>query len=511
MKLTTAQLDRAAGVLVTTAVGDALGAGYEFGPALPATMPITMKGGGPFGFAPAEWTDDTSMAIVIATSLLDALDAGHSPAGARSLASMVTGWQDWAAGSKDVGAQTSSVLHRASQLMAEGSRPDEAAFVAARAHHEATGRSAGNGSLMRTAPLALAFLNSEADLWEAAAAVSTLTHYELDATEACQLWTAAIRHAVLTGELDVRVGLSWLTDERAELWRSRIAVAEASQPCDFTSNGWVVEAFQGAWSAIFHAVAANGVGPDSLRFALENAVRGGNDTDTVAAIAGGLIGAAAGYSAIPEEWRRKLHGWGADGERELMALALELVAGGRKFGTWPRIPAMDYGDWRGIGTVVQHPDDTEVWIGGSAQLPFLGSAEAATECGLPAALGEVSAVVSLCRIGRDDAPAVAAENHVTFWLVDSADPAENAHLEFVLRDAAQAVAQFRAEGHTVYLHCVQAESRTPTVAALYGALLGGSALESLDRVSRELPNPHPNAAFMEVLRHSDGQALGHTS
>lgn len=502
MKLTTAQLDRAAGVLVTTAVGDALGAGYEFGPALPATTPITMKGGGPFNFAPAEWTDDTSMAIVIATSILDALDSGHSPAGPGSLASMVTGWQDWAAGSKDVGAQTSSVLHRAARLMAKGSSPDEAAAAASRAHHEATGRSAGNGSLMRTAPLALVFLNSESELWEAAAAVSALTHYELDATEACQLWTAAISHAVLTGELDVRVGLSRLADERAELWRSRIAVAEASQPCDFNSNGWVVEAFQSAWSAIFHAVAANGIDPESLRLALENAVRGGNDTDTVAAIAGGLIGAAAGYSAVPAEWRRKLHGWGADGERELMTLALELVAGGRKHGSWPRIPAMDYSGWRGIGTVVQHPDDARVWIGGSAQLPFLGSAEAVAEHGLPAALGEVSAVVSLCRIGHDEAPAVAAADHLTFWLVDSADLAENAHLEFVLRDAAQTVAQFRAEGRTVYLHCVQAESRTPTVAALYGALLGGSAVESLERVTRALPNARPNAAFMEVLRRS---------
>ncbi|MDO5751933.1 hypothetical protein, partial [Arthrobacter sp.] len=58
----------------------------------------------------------------------------------------------------------------------------------------------------------------------------------------------------------------------------------------------------------------------------------------------------------------------------------------------------------------QHPDDAGVWIGGSAQLPFLGSTDAATQRGLPAALGEVSAVVSLCRIGRDEAPAVAAEN-----------------------------------------------------------------------------------------------------
>lgn len=502
MKLSTAQLDRAAGVLVATAVGDALGAGYEFGPAVPCSTPVTMKGGGPFGFEPAEWTDDTSMSIVIATSILDGFDAGHSPAADSTLASMVTGWQAWAAESKDVGAQTRSVLRRAARLMADGQSPESAATQASLEHHESTGISAGNGSLMRTAPVALALLESETDLWAATAHISALTHYELDAAEACQLWTAAIRHAVLTGTLDVRIGLSQLASDQAELWRERILDAEANLPRDFARNGWVVEAFQGAWSAIHHAVATIGsVGPESLRLALENAVRGGNDTDTVAAIAGGLIGAAAGYSAIPAEWRRKLHGWGSDGERELMALALELVAGGRVRNVWPRVTAMDYSDWRGISTVVQHPDDAGVWLGGSAQLPFLGTGDAAAH-GLPEALGEVSAVVSLCRIGRDEAPIVRAENHVTFWLVDSPDPTENAHLEFVLRDAANTVAQFRAEGLIVYLHCVQAESRTPTVAALYGGLLGGSAMDSLERVTRALPNSHPNAAFMKVVRGS---------
>lgn len=506
MKLTTAQLDRAAGVLVATAAGDALGAGYEFGPALPITTPVTMKGGGPFRFSPAEWTDDTSMAIVIANAILDAADSGRSPGAPESLASMVTGWQAWAAESKDIGAQTSAVLHRAARLMAEGQPPERAATLAAQGHHDATGRSAGNGSLMRTAPLALAFLDQAADLWDTTSRVSILTHHELDASEACQLWTAAIRHAVLTGRLDVQIGLLQLNSERAGVWLCRIRAAEASQPRDFRNNGWVVEAFQGAWSSIHHAVTAAGsVGPESLRLALENAVRGGNDTDTVAAIAGGLIGAAAGYSAVPAEWRRRLHGWGADGELDLVSLALDLAHGARRPNAWPRVNTVDYSGWRGTGTVVQHPADPGVWIGGSAQLPFVGSPDAPTH-GLPAALGEVSAVVSLCRVGTDEARHIDSENHVTFWLIDNADPAENAHLEFVLRDAARAVHQFRQEGRTVYLHCVQAESRTPTVAALYGSLLGGAAMDSLETVSHALPNAHPNSAFMNVLRRRDERA-----
>ena len=66
MKLTTAQIDRAVGVLLGMACGDALGAGYEFGPPVPDAEAVTMKGGGGFGWEPGEWTDDTSMAMPLA-------------------------------------------------------------------------------------------------------------------------------------------------------------------------------------------------------------------------------------------------------------------------------------------------------------------------------------------------------------------------------------------------------------------------------------------------------------
>jgi ADP-ribosylglycohydrolase len=84
MKVTPLQNDRAAGVLVALAAGDALGAGYEFSAPLPDGAEVTMKGGGPFGFAPAEWTDDTSMAIPIAQALLEAGSDAESPPPRRS-------------------------------------------------------------------------------------------------------------------------------------------------------------------------------------------------------------------------------------------------------------------------------------------------------------------------------------------------------------------------------------------------------------------------------------------
>ena len=115
------------------------------------------------------------------------------------------------------------------------------------------------------------------------------------------------------------------------MWAARLDAAEKVQPSDFTNNGWVVEALQGAWSAITttpvpHDDPAKGVfRVDHLRLALDAAVRGGGDTDTVAAIAGGLLGAAHGASAVPAEWRRALHGWPGLRSRDLVDLAAKIT------------------------------------------------------------------------------------------------------------------------------------------------------------------------------------------
>jgi ADP-ribosyl-[dinitrogen reductase] hydrolase len=308
MDLTTEQLDRAHGVLLGTAAGDALGAGYEFGPPLDDGTAVAMNGGGPFGWAPGEWTDDTAMALAVAE--VAAAGGGLRAAGAPD--EIVTRWAAWAVDAADVGAQTRQVLDTARTALAGRGPGDGAAGAAAAARaaarelHAATGRSGGNGSLMRTAPVALAYLGDPDGLAGAATALSVLTHYDAEAGEACTLWCLAIRHAVLTGELDTRAGLAWLPRGRRDAWAARLAAAERSRPRDFDQNGWVVHALQGAWSAIASAGPAS---PARLRLALEGAVRGGRDTDTVAAIAGGLAGAACGAARVPEPWRGAVHGW----------------------------------------------------------------------------------------------------------------------------------------------------------------------------------------------------------
>jgi ADP-ribosylglycohydrolase len=328
VELTSAQRDRVCGVLLGTAAGDALGAGYEFGPPLPDDAPVTMRGGGGCNWAPGEWTDDTAMAIAIA----EVAATGADLRGVDAQDQIVARWAGWSRTAPDVGIQTSQVL---GQVLGGGVCGASAAALAVSADlHERTGHTAGNGSLMRTAPVALAYLDDPGGLAEAAMAISALTHFDRSAGQACVLWCLAIRNAVLTGDPDPRVGLEYLPVGQRGVWAERLDAAERMRPSDFSNNGWVVEALQAAWCAIVRApyLLPGDDGPkigvsqaDLLRTALEIAVRGGRDADTVAAIAGGLAGAAFGASAVPAGWRSAVHGWPGYDAADLIRLASEIA------------------------------------------------------------------------------------------------------------------------------------------------------------------------------------------
>lgn len=240
----TALLERAAGALLISACGDALGAGYEFDPPERIPAEVGMVGGGLFGWEPGEWTDDTSMAFVIAEVAASGVDLRDEQAQDR----IAAGWYAWMRQAKDVGAQTRTVLTRAAS--GSGVPTAEALRRQAAEHHKRAGMSGGNGSLMRTAPVALAYLEDPEGLVEAATQISALTHFDPEAGQACVLQCLAIRHAVLTGTLDLRVGLEYLDDGAAALWAARIDEAEQRTPQTYRRNGWVVEALLGAWSAI---------------------------------------------------------------------------------------------------------------------------------------------------------------------------------------------------------------------------------------------------------------------
>jgi ADP-ribosylglycohydrolase len=320
VKLTDSQNDRAIGAIVGTAVADALGAHYEFDrPRLGADEKAQMLGGGLGPFAPGEWTDDTTMAWCI----LDVAAGGLDLRAEEGLTAVARNFRTWAESEpKDIGNQTARVLYTA------GPAPTAAQLrQVSEKLHETTGHTGGNGSLMRTAPVPLRHLGDRAAVAEAAAAVSTLTHWDEHARSGCVLWSLAIEHAVMHGELDVRSGLSLLSPAEATFWTEKLDEAETAPPATFNPNGWVVTALQAAWSSIAQTPAA---GPEHYVEALNTAIRIGNDTDTVAAIAGGLLGARWGATAIPAEWRKLSHGYPGIPGDFLATLALDTVAAARR-------------------------------------------------------------------------------------------------------------------------------------------------------------------------------------
>jgi ADP-ribosylglycohydrolase len=344
-----------------------------------------------------------------------------------ALDQVASGFLDWAAqGATDRGTQTRAVLTTARENTK--ARPAAALREAARALHERTGRTAGNGSLMRTAPVALAFLDDPAAMAEAARAVSELTHPDPLAGDACVLWCAAIRGAIVDCTAQgPAAGLDLIPADRRDSWVSHLGDAWSQPPSTFNQNGFCVPSLQAAWSAIAHTPARAGpLACRHLEDALAAAVRIGDDTDTTAAIAGALLGAGWGASAVPARWLRDVHGW--PGLRAADLVRMSVLCATRGTGDergWPSAPCYPLAPDR-VTEPVPHPCDDGVILGS------LGTD--------PAAAG-ADAVVSLCQVGWADFPAVPPGDHLQIWLAEH--PGDNNNPHYAVDQAARAVAALR--------------------------------------------------------------------
>ncbi len=342
-RLTGDQADRAAGVLLGAACGDALGVPYEFGLVVRDDQVPAMIGGGLGPYRPGEYSDDTQMAVCIArVTAAGELAAGPGDiAPGRGLDRIADGFLDWFAdGATDVGILTRTVLSAAAKSFQPGQAAQSLREAAADAHRDTGGRSAGNGSLMRTGVIALALLADGNEMAAAARAVSELTHYDPLAGDACVLWCSAIRRAVLDGTLDgLRDGIGMLPAERRGQWETWLAEAEAGPPGRFAPNGFVVRALQAAWSAIACTpVPAGPAAAQHFERAVIAAIRIGNDTDTIGAIAGALLGARWGASAVPAVWSDAVNGWPGLRASDLTALAAMTARSGSDPGYSPADP-----------------------------------------------------------------------------------------------------------------------------------------------------------------------------
>ncbi|MEI4273403.1 ADP-ribosylglycohydrolase family protein [Klenkia sp. LSe6-5] len=290
--MTVDRLDRAVGAVVGSAVGDALGAPFEFGPPgqFSARFPEghaggdEMCGGGSLGWAPGEFTDDTQMAIALATSLVER--------GGLDEADVFDRFRRWAAADPpDIGNQTRAVMG--------SGRPWD---VAAAEHFARSGHAAGNGSLMRTTPAAVFFARHGRDAtMDAARRISALTHGDPSAGEGCAVFHELVR-AALDGEdplAAIPEALDHVTAEHRERWAT--VLDPAWTPADATEGNGAV------WPTLGQAAWALR-GATSLPEVLRRVIDLGGDTDTVSAVAGGLAGAVFGAEGIPERWTAVLHG-----------------------------------------------------------------------------------------------------------------------------------------------------------------------------------------------------------
>jgi ADP-ribosylglycohydrolase len=315
-------LDRALGAVLGSACGDALGAGYEgwhYNSLLPADpADLAMIGGGLGSWNEGEWTDDTQMAL----GILDVL-AERQGDGPVDLVAIGQNFLDWAdTNPPDIGNHTRAVLQANVDAVDLRAWSDEV--------QELNGDSVGNGGLMRCAPVALMAPHDREAVAHLAAEASRLTHSHADSQEACVLWCEAIRQAIGGASPDSAVqwkelvvsGLDLVSDGRRAVWEERIDEAVQLPQEAFNENGWVVWAFQAALSAIVHTPVPAGEPAHHLAEVLRTAVMIGGDTDTVAAIAGALVGARWGESALPEDWLDILHGTRRKGEPVVRAAGL---------------------------------------------------------------------------------------------------------------------------------------------------------------------------------------------
>jgi ADP-ribosylglycohydrolase len=272
--------DRFRGALLGLAVGDAVGTTVEF--MAPGSFePLRdMVGGGPFGLPAGAWTDDTSMALCLAESLIER--RGFDPVD--QLSRYVRWYREghWSSTGRcfDIGNATRAALERFERTGEPF--PGDAAPDAG-----------GNGPLMKLAPVVLAYASRPDDALRFAAASTRTTHGAPEAADAAR-WFARLLLEALAG----RDPLALAVDET--LHPEVIAAASSvREPPAVRGGGYVIDALEAALWALRSTA--------SFEAGVLAAVNLGDDADTTAAIYGQLAGAIYGLEGIPSHWRERVH------------------------------------------------------------------------------------------------------------------------------------------------------------------------------------------------------------
>lgn len=274
---------KAAGAMLGLAIGDALGATLEFQSRDSAHVE-DLVGGGPFQLKPGEWTDDTSMALCLADSLLE--QHGFDQ---HSLAERLVQWYREGKNSVngtcfDIGATTRAALD---QFIASGiTGRGPAGF-----------RAAGNGGLVRVAPIVIYYRHSFAQTWTMAKAQSVVTHAAMEAVSATQFFAAKLWDA-LNGATKAEVFEPTVLPVTDRVLLLNAGEYKSKSREQISSSGYVIDTLEAALWTVWNT--------QRFEDAVLKAANLGDDSDSVAAVAGQLAGALYGIESIPQAWLERL-------------------------------------------------------------------------------------------------------------------------------------------------------------------------------------------------------------
>lgn len=320
--------DRAKGVLLGLACGDALGRPVEF--ASPEQIQrehgrvSEMLGDGTHRQPAGTITDDTEMALCIARSLVEQGRFDPADVGERFVA-----WYE--SGPFDIGGMTRRALSRI--------QDGESWETAGEREWESSpeGSNAGNGSVMRCAPLAVAYADYPVALVRTSIDSSRITHADPRCTYGCAVLNLTITAALQDQENPLSAALNILSEDLTtslqrttgvipdgaspvlegglpeELRTALEAVPDGVDPNQLSNSGYVVDTLQ---TALYDALNA-----ETAEESIVAAVNRGGDTDTIGAIAGAVAGARYGASSLPDRWLNEI-----DARDELAQIAITLAS-----------------------------------------------------------------------------------------------------------------------------------------------------------------------------------------
>ncbi len=281
--------ERYRGALLGLATGDAVGTTVEFSPRGTFPPVTDMVGGGPFNLQAGQWTDDTSMALCLAASLVEKGEFDARDQMDRYVAWMQHGYMSSTGKCFDIGVTTSNALHNylRSQDPFSGSTDP---------------RASGNGSLMRLAPVPMFYYPDIKAAIEHSGESSRTTHAAPECVDACRYFAWLLCRAFAEEEKETLLAPPEEDPFQPPLAPKIAAIAAGSyrgkRRDRIVGNGYVVNSLEAAlWSFAT---------TDTFEQAILAAVNLGDDADTTAAICGQLAGAYYGVNAIPASWLAKL-------------------------------------------------------------------------------------------------------------------------------------------------------------------------------------------------------------